>query len=198
MGAPYVSVQDPKNPQEIQRVRNDLGLTQAIALAEQRLWLGGLWEPTHLQIGLSNNDIFEFLFKTGADVITVAAFALSATGNFTLRLFEGSTTSDDGTPITMRNRNRVVGDTPLPLATFFHSPTVTGDGTQLAETFIAAGRNRSSASAQLRFDEWILAANTNYLVRMQNVSGSMSDLSIGAPFYELAPEAAAQASASHL
>ena len=89
-------------------------------------------------------------------------------------LWDGPTTSADGTPITARNRHR--GSATTPLSSLFASPTVTGDGTRLMEIFIPGGSGKQAAGGSGDTgSEWALDAG-DYLLRIENISGTANSI----------------------
>lgn len=82
------------------------------------------------------------------------------------QLFEGPTTTADGTPLPAFNRNRFASDTTL--TEIYLGPTVTVDGTTLMDFFIPGGNKQTASGGQgSSFEEWILSPG-DYLVRISN------------------------------
>lgn len=77
----------------------------------------------------------------------------------TITLFEAPTFTG-GTPVIPINRDR--RSVNISTATFVHTPTVTLNGTQIMQFYLAAGKD--SGSGDHGTDEWILKAGTSYLI----------------------------------
>jgi hypothetical protein len=79
-------------------------------------------------------------------------------------VYEGATVTNNGTAITVfnRNRNYLLTD----FIGFFRTPTVTGNGNLIYQRRLGFGRNEPGSRA--RDDEWILKDNTIYLVTLLN------------------------------
>ena len=107
--------------------------------------------------------------------------------NFTL--YEGTTTSDDGTALTSTNNNR--NSTNAPNAVWTHTPTISGVGTAILENHYVPdpGGGFLSGSPGTNFsdvsEEWILKPSTKYLLRLTNNSGGAIDGSVYIVHYEL-------------
>lgn len=90
------------------------------------------------------------------------ALCAMAAGLHDVFLFQGPTTSLDGSALTPQNRNRL--DTPpsCPVQVF-NGPTISVDGTQLTTGKAALSQNFDSGY-------WLLKPGTNYLVRITNTT----------------------------
>lgn len=136
-------------------------------------------------IGLAVADAADrdYLIKTGA-IPPHLVFSVNATGEVTVTFFEGTTVSADGTGITLFDSNRVSANTPL--TTLFHTPTVTVAGTQLLIRKLGASLPGPSSIVGVgeQRNEAILAASSNYLLRITNNEGAAIDIGSVISFYE--------------
>lgn len=103
-----------------------------------------------------------------------------------VRMYEGVTTSDDGSAVTEFNRNRNSANTPGTVVTT--APTVSDTGTLLSDKlvpdvggFLAAGGFEEAGFGE----EWILQPSTKYLVRFTNSSGGSIAISWKLRWYEV-------------
>lgn len=123
----------------------------------------------------------EWLFKTTTKEPHFK-FEFSPSASGFLELFEGTTVSADGTPITIFNNLRE--SLVVSLSSFFKDPIVTGAGTRL---FISSSGNDSAPvkinSILEREREIILKQSTNYLIRYNPLSNQRASLEL--IFYEL-------------
>jgi len=99
-------------------------------------------------------------------LVTNASFphltlSLSAQAAFTYELYEGTTTSSDGTAVTGFNNNR--NSAGASVMTAFHTPTVTAVGTLLARRQLSSGAREGGGED--RETELILKTGTKYLLR---------------------------------
>lgn len=98
-------------------------------------------------------------------------------GDVDVLFYEAPTTSADGAAAPIRNLNRVLNRANATL--LFTGPTVTGVGTLLHTGWApptAAGIGLSANGNDLEgVEEWILQANTDYLIRIDNNSGDTID-----------------------
>jgi hypothetical protein len=79
-------------------------------------------------------------------------------------LYEGTTTSNNGTSITAYNRDRNSATAATTLA--YHTPTITGDGTAIFAWHSGSGRGTPGTGGDRGIIERILKQNTKYLFRM--------------------------------
>ena len=127
--------------------------------------------------------VTEFMFTTPDNSKRVHARSLLAPdADYTVEIFEGVTTSDDGTPIPTFNNDRDSVKTPE-LAPFA-APTVTDDGT-LMWTGRSGGSNQKLGVAPGFNYEIIAKKNTKYLFRYVNASGIKTDINVSTFHMEL-------------
>lgn len=109
-----------------------------------------------------------FMFVTPTNGGKIHARAeLYGEAEFNAEIYEGATTSNDGTPITTFNNDRNSSNTPELSA--YASPTVTNDGTQIWSGKLGSGRTPSTISPG--FGYGILAkSNTKYLFKITKIA----------------------------
>jgi len=116
-------------------------------------------------VDLTNGQVLDFLFVT-PDTTKWAhlliSFGFEAEAN--ISVYESATTSNNGTPITVFNRNRNSANTNTSLV--YSAPTVTGTGTLIAR--YKAGSSRSVGGDIRAEGELVMKQNTKYLVRITN------------------------------
>lgn len=139
---------------------------------------GQLWSTNHTNSALATASNLDIQFRTGASNIAVPTALVVASQPITWTLFEASTFSADGTALTVYNRNR--GTAGSPTATVFHTPTVTAAGT----TTLINGLLVPANAIYPLVASWQLAANTRYLLRGNNASGSSAAVSVLLSWYE--------------
>lgn len=149
----------------------------------QQIHDGNFWSAVVFNSALGAGATANILIVTGDNPVHMR-FTGASSQTIRSLLFEATTVSNNGTPVTIVARNRV--NVQVPGTTIFSAPTITGDGTQLYADFIPGGNGpRSSGGLRSAFDEYILAPNTNYLARVVNnlVSGP-AIVSVDMEFYE--------------
>lgn len=123
------------------------------------------------------------LVKTGAKPIHVR-FSSFTDKLISVRLFEDTVVSADGTPRSVINRNRTSTNTAA--AQIFQDPTITSDGTAIVSGTLPGGSKKDSIGGI--FDgitEWVLKPNTNYSAQMiNNLSGAAAITELTAIFME--------------
>jgi len=132
---------------------------------------------------LLKNGTKEFLLVT-PDTAEYAHFSYSiesVTSTVVAEIFEGATTSSDGTLEPARNRNRNVADDNTTL--LYEDPTLLTDGTEIKGQILGAGRN--SAGGLSRDDqEIVLKRNTKYLIRITEQNIDATSINIDLNWYE--------------
>ena len=99
---------------------------------------------------------------------------------FDYAIYEGATTSANGTSVSVFNRNRNSSNTNTTLV--YHTPTVSGTGTMIGRKHIGGGKALGGTSRGA--EEWILKQNTKYLIRITNSTTSDNFMSVEGVFYE--------------
>lgn len=114
---------------------------------------------------LTNAQVFDFLATT-PDTLKWAHMLVefSAEAESHITIYEGTTTSADGTAVTAVNRDRNSSNTAGLVVT--HTPTITGVGTQIAS--YKMGSSQKTGGTVRANAELILKQNTKYLIRITN------------------------------
>ena len=105
--------------------------------------------------------------KTGANVVHLIHYDFVSTlANADVILLESPTLTDDGIPMSVHNKNRISGNTPTVQS--FIDPTVTDEGTELEHDKMVGGKQSGGATFDEGGYEWVLPANTSYLLKYTN------------------------------
>lgn len=139
---------------------------------------GELFAADLVNLALASAADLEILIRTAVGVPVHLRITVGAGGDARVRLFEAPTTSADGAALPLEDRNRVTDSTPTALT--FSGPTVTDDGTSLLDAVQPASKGASFVP----FGEFVLAADTDYLVRATNLAGGAQPVSIQVDMYE--------------
>lgn len=141
----------------------------------------------HLAEGVANDASLELLLVTGATYQAHLSMEVAGGGDYYVSIFEDTTTSDDGTALTERNKVRAITDTAN--VTVTHTPTITGDGNQLGPTrYFPGGRAAAGAGVMgASREEWVLDVSTKYLIRVTNKAGSAKTLAAFCEWYDHTP-----------
>ena len=142
-------------------------LTQSIL--GQLVSLGRVFDGDFVYLALPDSSMVELFMRTG-NVAPIVDVSLSTAGNHEFFFFEDTTVSADGAAQSSSHFNRTKLTATL-LTGVFINPTVTGDGTELDNKLLIGGEKNSATSAG-GSSARILAADTNYLWRFINQSGS--------------------------
>lgn len=125
------------------------------------------------------------LGKCNANNIHFRNFSITADeGPVDIALFEAPTITDNGSQQTPVNRNRTSSNTPT--LEVYTGATVSDDGTQLFtfRNFADSTFLVTSISTEIIPEEWILAANTDYIIKLENTSASAANISAAFLWYE--------------
>jgi hypothetical protein len=113
-------------------------------------------------------------------------------GDVDIDMYEGTTTSADGTVVGSFNVNRNSTNTASTVTS--HTPTITGDGTQIHTQWLAptatgvGGSVPAGIVGETNGEEWVLKPNTKYLIRVTNNSGATINFRYEMLFYEISYE----------
>jgi len=151
---------------------------------------GFLYSQTGKGTGWANAGVLDFLISVPAATFPhVQVMKLNfGRGDIDLVAYEGTTTSNDGTGLTVQNVNRNSSNTPA--TALYSSPTVTDPGTQIFTLWIpptstGTGLSANGIEGVGQGSEWLLAPETKYLIRLTNNSGSTIDWSHEFSWYEV-------------
>jgi hypothetical protein len=131
---------------------------------------------------IADNASLEILLQTGS-AYPHMTFSVAAGGDCEVLFYEDTTTSDVGTALVENNMQRY--STNVATLTATHTPTVSGVGTLLHNSFEPGGRGPQAPGGTGRSNtEWVLDINTVYLVRATNRAGTAQPMSIVVQWYE--------------
>jgi hypothetical protein len=156
-----------------------------VAIDSVHEWIhkGLMFSSHYYDNAVADDGVIELLIQVPAGQSAHLRVHCSAGGDAEMRLFEAPTFSSAGTALAEINRNRVSSKTAQ--VTVTHTPTTSDDGTEIEFEFIpGGGAILSGGGDNSFFNEIILAPGEDYLVRLTNVSGGSSPLSIGLHWYE--------------
>lgn len=159
------------------------GALITITVEHSKIHQGKGWEVSIETGNISSGASYYVLFKTSDGYRPhLRSYEITATDSpITIRLFEGSTVSADGTAVTARNRNRNQSDNNG--VSVFYQPIVTAEGTRLETDYIASGGNKIGGNAGSFYEEWILKPSTNYLMKITNGSNNTVEAFFNAFWY---------------
>lgn len=160
--------------------RNEVVTTNIV---HARIHQGLMFSSSVLDEGLANDANLDILIQISSPVSAHLRATGRVSGDAIFRIFEGTEVSDIGTPNPVINRNRfsdIVSE-----AQVFIAPTIADVGLELDAQFIpGGGPGPSSGGDSPFFEEFILRTNTNYLIRLNNISGQSMIANIQLDYYE--------------
>lgn len=143
-----------------------------------RIHAGEYFTGSYVDLSYGNTDVLDIVISTDGAQYPHVHFVISATVEITLNLYE-NTVFTGGTPLEQFNRNRASANV-SPVA-MVYGPTVSDAGSLLHEMLLGTGKR---AGASGGFDrEYVLAPETNYLIRMTNVSGGAGEIGAEIDYY---------------
>ncbi len=167
----------PKRTPINQAQISNLGAQWNVEVANGLVDLGRVLTATHLELALADAADLEFLLQASSEEQIGFGATVVAGGDATVEFFNQPTFSAAGTDVPFFNRNNGSGKRADSILTV--GPTITDDGTQVAEGFIPAGiRNREVGGAIETGLLRILAAGTAVLLRLTNISGAAQNYSL--------------------
>ena len=145
------------------------------SVEHKRVHEGVMWDISELYETVGNNNEANLVIEHTIQLH--AAFQIASEGAAFVSIFEAPTiTGGTGTNAIITNARRPTGDSGAPTA--LKNPTITDDGTKLAEWYSPGGSGgNANGWAADRLSEIILTADTKYLFRMVNKKGGNADMS---------------------
>lgn len=107
--------------------------------------------------------------KTGINAVHLIHYDFVSTlANADIVLLEDPTLTDDGTPMTVHNKNRISGKTPTVQS--FMDPVISGslEGIELEHDKMVGGKQSGGATFDEGGYEWVLPPNASYLLKYTN------------------------------
>jgi hypothetical protein len=145
--------------------------------------LGLIFSSFLVDLALGAASDLEVLVRTAVGQVAHARLRSSASADYRLLSFEAVESSADGAAVARINRNRVSANTAATLV--FSGPTVTGDGTLLSDGFVPGGSTGNApGGSSSSFEELVLAADTDYLLRLTNLTAGEIIASMALDWYE--------------
>lgn len=136
---------------------------------------------THRDDAMAADAAYDIVISVGAKPIIIEIRVIPS-ASFDLKVFEGTTHSDNGSALPIGSVNRDKQGTPTTSAQL--GPTVTGTGVMLFNPIgLEAGNKAPGVSSNpVRV---LLARNTEYLMRMTNTDGANAVIHMFSMFYEI-------------
>lgn len=139
---------------------------------------------SHFFSNLADQAIALFRILVGANKELHATLSVSAQGMGKFRIAEGTTYSNNGTAVTIYDKNRTTANTSDALC--YHTPTVDAAAPKIYDCFVPGGsKQRAIGSVRTNGEEWILKKSTDYLFLFVNYGGANMDASMEIEFYEV-------------
>lgn len=147
-----------------------------IQTEHKRVHLGKEWDISAIYDAVVDDANADLVVTTGVKELHVLHNE-AASGDAYGYVYEAPTvTGGTGTPATVMNSNRVVGDAGAPTALV--DPTITDVGTKLVQWFSPGGTGgKASGEGGSRDTEIVLAPSTDYLFRLTNKKGNNAIIS---------------------
>lgn len=171
---------------EVKEVRVDASNELIIISHEHsKVHEGRLFGVGYYNAALANNANLDVRIVTPATHTAHVYIRTAGGGDHSFRAYEGTTYTAAGTALTPVNHNRTSSNTAN--ASTYHTPTVDALGTLLWEEYVPGGTGGASPGAvgQPTAEQVVLAANTDYLFRLTNLSGVTDDFNLIFSFYEV-------------
>ena len=140
---------------------------------------------------IADDASYDMLLITGNEAEPHLVFSAASGGICELIFYKDTTVSDNGALIPTQNMRQSLHGINLNTLLAYTAPTITLVGTMMHIRLLpgGAGPGQSTSGSTIREDtEWVLAPNTNYLIRVTNRSGGAQPISILAQWYEKVPE----------
>jgi hypothetical protein len=160
------------------------GAPVVVDVAHHELHCGDSICLTHT-VDLTNGAVRDILITVPNPAITAKRYhfyiEVTTESETDVKLYESTTTSNNGTTIAAFNRNRqdpVVAENEV---VFTHTPTVTGVGTLIEEFHFGSGRGVGGENRGN--NEWVFKNNTKYLLRVTNATTTNNYIAVKIDYY---------------
>jgi len=167
-----------KLPPEV--TEDSLGATVVAIKLDKLIDNGLVFYGSVKATGLTNGSTYDLLISvpSGYNMHLLKMRSNVGEGDVDIEMYEGTTTSADGSAGTPVDVNRVTANTAN--VGFYTGPTVTDAGTLIhtgwaVPTATGTGLSSAGVSNTEAGEEWVLKANTKYLYRITNNSGATID-----------------------
>jgi len=152
---------------------------QTISLGETAMIAGRSWHVSHRFDAVANDATINVLINVEIGAKPFVVGDIETEGKAYVEIYEGVTTSSDGTGLTSfnRNRNEVFTDGVV----VSHTPTITDSGTLIDTSMIAGGAtpgHRTIGGGSEVGADWVFKSDTKYVIAITNKSGSAIDISV--------------------
>ena len=144
---------------------------------------GRAFTHSELHTGVAAAGVSDHLIVTGANEAHLRQLRFECSGSpVNLEYYENTVTSADGSSDSLGNNNRTSDKVSTIL--LYSAPTITDVGDQMGATLIPAVTNQGGGVGILSGGEWVLAANSKYLIRLINNDNSAIDYTVTMFFLE--------------
>lgn len=179
---------DFDNPEIIRTIHaSSDGTLVTIPYNTQQTHSGRFFFTNYYVAALASGAAIDLLVVTGSGTTPHIAVMADLGAAGTLSIYEGVTTSADGTGLAAFNANRQ--STKIATAVVTHTPTVTNTGiTLLLNHYIAGGTTGNSVGGSstdfARITELVLKTSTKYLFRVTNLGAGAVGASMQLGWFE--------------
>jgi len=143
---------------------------------------GGNMYSSSFNATLASSATMEVLIVTAdSDDLAHMVIETRSSGEANMSVFEGTTVSGAGTALEETNHNRSSSNTAGTVIT--HTPTITGDGTELKGLARHFGSGQQTGGEVRAQDEIVLASDTIYLIRVTSEAAA-NDITTMLTWYE--------------
>ena len=176
-----VIIENPDEPSQSLVTDSIVGALATIDIIHHETHEGKTFLATFFSASYNSGTTMQILLRTAAKYAHLTVYAASG-GDARLTFGEAPTVTLVGSVLGMFNMNRPNVIAPTVLA--YHTPTTAG-GLALLDELMPGGRGGSSTGATVRpQSEWILKANTDYVLTLTNLSTTAEPGSITCQWYE--------------
>jgi len=172
------------------RRRDTISFADTVIQEEHRMIHDGfMFHLSGKVTGMVDTNVDDYLIIVGDEEAHLDDIVIGAgRGDIDILMYEGTTVSANGSALTPFNQNRESANTPN--SAVYTGPTVTGVGTLihtawLPPTGTGTGLSANGVAGPSNGEEWMLAPNTNYLIRITNNSGATIAYRYEFRWYEL-------------
>jgi hypothetical protein len=166
------------------RLKDNGDSTWSISVSDYKDYLFTGYQFTYSEVtDLGSGAVRDVLIVTPNTILwAYLSITVQTESEGDMKFYEAPTTSNDGTACTEVNRNRNSAIAATSVVT--HTPTIAGgsEGTLLASKHWGSGKG--SGGGNIPAEQWLLKANTKYLLRITNATTSANQTNIILDWHE--------------
>lgn len=161
------------------------GTDITISYAHHEIHAGSTYHISYHDESLGGGGTIEFILTVSSTKVGHLIIDASNGAEALFEIYEAPTSVSGGTALSERNKNRVTGDGGNTITAVRDPTSIGSDGALLDDSIIQGGSGFfATGGSSSERNEWVLATNTTYLIRLTNLAGTSQPAHLRAEWYE--------------